>query len=538
MRLPTVRRGVLIATCVASLGLPGLLVAPVAGAAPVGIVRELHVHGFVTDLTAGPEGDVWFTQSPALGERGVIAIGRISPGGKVRKFTRGLSPAAEPLFITAGADGNLWFTFVNETLGLTGGGVGRITPTGTITLFSEPAGFGGAPFEIVSGPDGNVWFDHAAIFSQANQAIGRITPAGEITEFSAGLGASGEVSNLSAGGSGNVWFGDRSSEPAIGQVTPAGLITKSGPPVPDGAIKLEGPTTGPDGNVYFAVNGDRAGVERISPAGVVERFRKGLSPRTEEVGPFGGGVDGNVWFGIVRSPPKGQPDDAEPTPGIGRITPGGAITEYDKCLRPMPYYAGPSSFTPGSDGNVWFVTQPSGESADPRPSSTPSIGRVTPSGKITEFRYGLSERSAPEHLVAAGGKLWFVDGETESIGEIVPPRAPANTFLLLYPRLRRGTHVTVLPAYVPGPGKLRLRVVGLRVGGGPEESPAGQVSYSAPASACGEVGIPVFAGRPLDEKLQRGVAVELRVRVTFTPRGGSPFSRETTMALVAGKPRH
>ena len=72
----------------------------------------------------------------------------------------------QPDRITAGPDGNLWFTegAANE--------IGRITPSGRISQFPIPTA-NSAPDGIAAGPDGNLWFTERA----ANQ-IGRITPSG------------------------------------------------------------------------------------------------------------------------------------------------------------------------------------------------------------------------------------------------------------------------------------------------------------------------------------------------------------------------
>src|SRR5690349_12794015 len=54
--------------------------------------------------------------------------------------------------ITAGPDGNLWFTLADDQ-------IGRITPAGQVTAFPVPQSpFG--PESITSGPDGNLWFTY------------------------------------------------------------------------------------------------------------------------------------------------------------------------------------------------------------------------------------------------------------------------------------------------------------------------------------------------------------------------------------------
>jgi hypothetical protein len=63
--------------------------------------------------------------------------------------------SGSPSSISAGPDGNLWFTEpdANE--------IGRITPAGQITLFNVPTS-GSQPTGIVAGPNGNIWFTEAA----------------------------------------------------------------------------------------------------------------------------------------------------------------------------------------------------------------------------------------------------------------------------------------------------------------------------------------------------------------------------------------
>jgi len=74
-------------------------------------------------------------------------IGHIAPDGTITEFPT--AAGSTPYDITAGPDGNLWFT----DQGLNG--VGRITPSGTYT------GFGGlglvTPRGIATGPDGHIY---------------------------------------------------------------------------------------------------------------------------------------------------------------------------------------------------------------------------------------------------------------------------------------------------------------------------------------------------------------------------------------------
>jgi hypothetical protein len=100
---------------------------------------------------------------------------------------------------------------------------------------------------------------------------------------------------------------------------------------------------------------------------------------------------------------------------IGRITPSGQMTEFTP-----PY--DPSSITAGPDGNVWF-TSPAGE-----------IVRVTPDGQFSSFPLPDSRAQPSEITAGPDGNLWFTDAHGDRIGEFVlqdappaPPGAPSGS---------------------------------------------------------------------------------------------------------------
>ena len=106
---------------------------------------------------------------------GVVgAIGRITPVGVITEFPA--PTGSVPIFgITAGPDGNVWFT--EQTQADSGGAIGRITPEGSITEFPLPMGYASG---ITAGADGNLWF---ATTGSTNGEIGRMTLKGVIREF-------------------------------------------------------------------------------------------------------------------------------------------------------------------------------------------------------------------------------------------------------------------------------------------------------------------------------------------------------------------
>jgi hypothetical protein len=80
---------------------------------------------------------------------------------------------------------------------------------------------------------------------------------------------------------------------------------------------------------------------------------------------------------------------------IGRITPSGVITEFTEGLTPD---VAPRSITAGNDGNLYF-TEPNSSAGD--------IGEITTGGVITEWPAPTSA-SLPEAIVTGpDGNLWF-----------------------------------------------------------------------------------------------------------------------------------
>jgi streptogramin lyase len=107
------RLAALLTAIVVSVGLLSLSSLPALAAA--GTITEFPIptRGTPFDITAGPDGNLWFTD-------GAGEIGRITPSGSFSTFhIPTASSRAEG--ITRGPDGNLWFTEEG------GGKIGRIT---------------------------------------------------------------------------------------------------------------------------------------------------------------------------------------------------------------------------------------------------------------------------------------------------------------------------------------------------------------------------------------------------------------------------
>jgi len=132
----------------------------------------------VSSITAGPDGALWFTTPGHLVGTGLDEhwadpiIGRMSTSGAVATYS---TSNLFPNDITAGPDGALWFT--------TNGSIGRITTSGVVTMFSGPDIEG--PDAITSGPDGALWFTNYSSPADVTYegSVGRITTSGAVSLY-------------------------------------------------------------------------------------------------------------------------------------------------------------------------------------------------------------------------------------------------------------------------------------------------------------------------------------------------------------------
>ncbi|MGD1058455.1 MAG: hypothetical protein ABR992_13695, partial [Solirubrobacteraceae bacterium] len=169
---------------------------------------------------------------------------------------------------------------------------------------------------------------------------------------------------------------------------------------------------GSDGNIWFGDNGiSSTVVGRLTPAGEVAEFNSEgtFAPHWLTLGP-----DGEVWYtagvpGIKIFSKEGE------SSAIGRITPSGQVTEFDLKSRAIL-----QQIVTGPDGNLWFVNQ-----AEPNF----TIDRISPKGEIKEFAITEHPWLKPSGIAAGvNGNVYFgasgenpMTTEDESvIGEITP----------------------------------------------------------------------------------------------------------------------
>ena len=206
-------------------------------------------------IATGPDGNLWFTDQSK--------IGRMTLTGKVSEFSlpphqypAGSNPIKAPagsgpnqsLSITAGPDGNLWFTEIGPT-GV-GASIGRITTSDKITEFPLPSA-NIFPSSITAGPDGNLWFTGIGMNNGPGE-IGVITPQGKFREFTLPHSILGSITR---GPDGNLWFTEfqynatGATAGKIRSITTAGKISDF--PLPTSGYVPTSITFGTDHTLWF-----------------------------------------------------------------------------------------------------------------------------------------------------------------------------------------------------------------------------------------------------------------------------------------------
>lgn len=198
-------------------------------------------------------------------------------------------------------------------------------------------------------------------------------------------------------------------------------------PLPAGVGQGTGIAKGPDGNLWMVEGFDK--VLRMTPSGQFTVFHTPTPYSFPRK--ICSGSDGNLWLSeYFWTPPDGVPYRSR----IGRITPSGVMTEF---VIPSEWN-GPQDMHLGSDGNVWF-TEFFGK-----------MGRITPQGQITEFPFPIPV--LPYHFtLGADGAWWITTGDANLLIRMtIPSGGPA-------PQL---TDVPTLPAWA-----LAVLVAALGLGG-------------------------------------------------------------------------
>jgi virginiamycin B lyase len=143
--------------------------------------------------------------------------------------------------------------------------------------------------------------------------------------------------------------------------------------------------------------------------------------------------DSSYWSGYdshIIAGPKGNFWFTDSTNNaIGEVTPNGKVTEFPLPVHNVDDGSGtlspddpdPTNIVVGSDGNLWFAE-----------SGVDRIGRITPSGVITEFHTPTADSNPTGMALGADGDIWFGESGTGGIGKIAPNGKITEFSLLSY----------------------------------------------------------------------------------------------------------
>ena len=218
------------------------------------------------DLTTGPDGAVWVTDS-SLGR-----IWRIPAKGRIRSYELGQMPGA---IVTA--HGSMWVADSG------GDAIHRVEANGSSTRY--PLETGAFPIDITAGPDGALWFTEGR-----GDAIGRLALDGTIDRYP--LPTTGAFAgDITTGPDGALYFSEAGTN-KVGRITTAGVITEFAVP---GENALPGPiVAGPDGALYVAERNDNV-ISRMTTSG---EFTDEFALPRENANPVAmiAGPDGALWI--------------------------------------------------------------------------------------------------------------------------------------------------------------------------------------------------------------------------------------------------
>jgi streptogramin lyase len=211
-------------------------------------------------------------------------------------------------------------------------------------------------------------------------------------------GPAGNGSSIKIGSGLNyLWYGSSSLNKVVRSTTLG--VTKECT-IPSGSASPFGFALGPDKRMWFT-EFNTGNVGAVTSACVVTEYPLGFSPAQSNDIKLGS--DNNLWETTDHN-------------GIARITPSGSVSTFSLT---DSNDAQPTSLTLGGDGNMWFL-----EANGPcfQGQNFTNIGKVTPSGTVTEYKVGLHGNGFG---IAAGpdGRIWFADpggcnGFTSRIGAI------------------------------------------------------------------------------------------------------------------------
>ena len=274
------------------------------------------------------------------------------------------------------------------------GNVYVLSEFATMSRMAPDGGKVDVPFVPPTGPQtggprswGMVWGPDDALWLTCNDVICHVDPdGGGLIDSPSRYGTPGP--------DGSFWTVDGTSG-TVSRITVYGVVTTFHglEPLPAGSYPGR-PVAGPNGDMWFIYGN---ALVSVTASGSIASHQL---PPTLKPGPgvaVAAGPDGNLWMPTIK--------------GIARLSPDGRV------LGRYPLEGTPEDVAPGPDGDVWFTYRAVG-----------GIGRITPSGHVSEFSEQIAENAEPASIVrAADGGMWVTAFHFRIVWRIDPALPVATT---------------------------------------------------------------------------------------------------------------
>lgn len=278
------------------------------------------------DITAGPDGNVWFLATSEQG--GDDVIGRVTPEGVIDTFPLGGSAQGQ---LVTGPDGRLWVA--SDRLY-------KVRTDGTVSPKGRP--WRGAATALVDGPGDHLWL-------LTGNKVKKLDAGGRaLRTYRMPHGGT----DLAAGPDGRLWM---SWLEGVDRLTPAGAVTTFAAPGANTANpqSFEGITAGPDGKLWVASTYPAdpfttRNFAQVCKLSVLGRYR--CFPGPSGVHVLAAAADGNVYVdGHLVNYLSGSVDP----PTVTVYAANGTTSDHTAgALTDITALAG------GPDGNVWLTQTP------------------------------------------------------------------------------------------------------------------------------------------------------------------------------------